>query len=146
MRPDDGERPGVEAGVAAVVLDERGHVLLHRRHDEDWSPPSGTVPGGESLADTLVRELREETCLDTRVERLVGVYSDPRYQVTRTADGQLTHFITCFFGCRRVGGDLQGSDEAVAWDWFAPDRLPKVTAFARAYLDDAFNGNDIVVR
>ena len=139
------ERPVIEAGVAFVIFDEQGRVLLHKRAEEDgWSPPSGTLRGGDAIGEALVRELKEETRLDVAMERLVAVHSDPKHQVIRTTDGQLTHFITCVFTCKKVGGELQGSDEAEAWEWFDPEHLPELTQFARAYLEDALSETDDV--
>lgn len=136
------ETPVIEAGVAFVVRQDDGRVLLHKRADEDgWSPPSGTLRGGEKIGTALVREIEEETGLEVEMVRLVAIHSDPDHQVIRTPDGQLTHFITC----RRTGGDLRPNDEAPQWDWLDPARLPALTDFARAYLGDALSGRDEVV-
>lgn len=70
----------IRPGIAAVVQDGTGHVLLHKRRvGGGWAPPSGSVEPGEDLLRALNRELREETGLTVAVERLVGVYSDPTY-------------------------------------------------------------------
>jgi ADP-ribose pyrophosphatase YjhB (NUDIX family) len=130
----------LEAGVAAVILDERGRVLLHMRADDGgWSPPSGSVRAGESLSDALAREIAEETGLELVAHSLVGVYSDPDFQIVPTSDGALTHFITCVFRCITAGGPLRGSSEGVAWDWFPPDALPApLLHYAEVWLADAF--------
>jgi ADP-ribose pyrophosphatase YjhB (NUDIX family) len=143
-----GEIPVVEAGVAFVVRDDGGRVLLHRRAEEDgWSPPSGTLRGGEKIGAALEREIEEETGLDVEMVRLVAIHSDPEHQVIRTTDGQLTHFITCVFTCRSSGGELRPNGEAPEWAWFEPERLPALTAFARAYLEDALReGDEVAVR
>ncbi|MGI8620053.1 MAG: NUDIX domain-containing protein [Gemmatimonadaceae bacterium] len=119
------EIPVIEAGVAFVVRDGSGQVLLHRRQEEEgWSPPSGTLRGGEKIGAGLGREIREETGLDVEMLRLVAIHSDPAHQVIRTTDGQLTHFITCVFTCRSAGGHLRPNDEAPEWGWFDPEKLP----------------------
>lgn len=140
------ETPVIEAGVAFIVRNDGGQILLHRREEEDgWSPPSGTLRGGEKIGAALEREIEEETGLDVEMTRLVAIHSDPEHQVIRTLDGQLTHFITCVFTCRRTGGELRPSNEAPEWDWFDPKRLPKLTDFGRAYLEDALAERDEVV-
>ena len=86
-------------GVAAVVRDSRGSVLLHwRRVGDGWAPPSGAVEPGERILEALHRELREETGLELEDERLVAVYSDPAFQVVSYPDGRNVHFVTCLFG------------------------------------------------
>ncbi|GAB4344452.1 MAG: NUDIX hydrolase [Cyanophyceae cyanobacterium] len=71
-------------GTTAVPILADGSIVLARRRDDGlWSLPGGLVDWGETIADTLERELREETGLRLlEIKRLVGVYSardrDPR--------------------------------------------------------------------
>lgn len=132
------ERPVIEVGVAFVVRGPDGRVLLHRRPEDDgWSPPSGTLRGGERIGAALARELEEETGLAVGPARLVAIHSDPDHQVIRTPDGQLTHFITAVFTCEATADGFRPGAEATAWAWCDPASLPALTRFARAYLEDA---------
>lgn len=136
--------PLIQPGIAAVIRDDRGRVLLHlRRDDGGWAPPSGTVEFGEDLLSAFRREVAEETGLDVACERLVGVYSDPAFQVVVAPDGRRFHWVTCLFACDRTGGELRGSDEGLEWRWFAPDDLPDgLLPYSKAWLDDALRGAD----
>ena len=129
----------IRPGVAAVVRDALGRVLLHRRRVANgWAPPSGAVEPGEDVTSAVARELAEETALTVTIERLVGVYSDPAYQVVHYPDGRVVHFVTCLFLGRVAGGTLVGSDEGLAWDWFPPEALPPdLLRYARVWLADA---------
>ena len=129
----------VRPGVAAVIYDAEGRVLLHhRRVGDGWAPVSGHVERGETVAAALHREVREETGLAVRIERLVSLNSDPAFQVVGFPDGRRTQFVTAVFACRRTGGRLRGSDEGRAWSWFAADALPKpLLPYARVWLADA---------
>jgi len=47
--------------VAALIVDDRGHVLLVRKRGTDvFMQPGGKYEPGESAPDALVRELNEE--------------------------------------------------------------------------------------
>src|SRR5699024_11913934 len=49
-------------------------VLLARRADNgNWAPVTGICEPGEEVAQTAVREVKEEVGLDAKVEALLGV-------------------------------------------------------------------------
>jgi len=69
----NGERPEVCVGAIAVSDDEI--LLIRRGHGPAagrWSVPGGRVESGETLAEAVVRELREETGLEAVCEGFVG--------------------------------------------------------------------------
>ena len=66
--------------VAAALFDPQGRVLLAERpvgkHMAGWWEfPGGKVAAGESDADALVRELREELGVESRVQREITTMS-----------------------------------------------------------------------
>ena len=64
--------------VILMLIREGDAVLLvHQRRTDFWSLPGGKVESGESLELAAVREAREETGLDVRLGRVVGLYSQP---------------------------------------------------------------------
>lgn len=129
----------IRPGIAAIVWDGEGRLLLHRRQvGGGWAPPSGSVEAGESVHEALHRELHEETALRVAVRRIVAVYSDPTFQIVEFPDGRRVHFVTCVFDCEVTSGVIQGSAEADRWEWFTPAALPEnLLAYARVWLDDA---------
>lgn len=73
----------------------RGHLAL----------PGGMVEHGETVEQAVSREVREETGLDVRAKRIVGVYSDPR----RDPRG---HVISVAFEVEILGGKLKSGSDA----------------------------------
>jgi 8-oxo-dGTP diphosphatase len=124
--------------VSAVVLNDRGDVLLGQRSDNhQWSVIAGLIDPGEQPADALVREVEEETGVQVKIERLAGV---ALHEVVYP-NGDRCHMVNTWFRCRAVGGEARVNDtESIAVGWFAPDALPELNPFAlvriRTSLDE----------
>jgi 8-oxo-dGTP pyrophosphatase MutT (NUDIX family) len=117
----------IRPGTCAAVFNERGEILLQKRADNGfWSMPGGAVDPGESVEQGALREVWEETGLQVRVVRLVGVYSDPRnYMITYYPGGDIVHNVSLCFVCERVAGTLQLSDESTDIGYFPVEALPE---------------------
>ena len=105
-------------GVNVAVV-SAGAVLLTLREDfEVWCLPGGHVDEGETLVEAAIREVREETGLETELDRLVGLYSRPSWHVGPSE-------VAVFTG--RVSGGSLAPDpvEVLEASWFAPDELPR---------------------
>ncbi|MGI8575303.1 MAG: NUDIX domain-containing protein [Egibacteraceae bacterium] len=115
-------------GASAIVTDDQGRVLLHKRADnENWALPSGTMDFGERLHETAVRETREETGVEVEVEGLVGIYSDPEH-VFAYDDGEVRQEFNICFARRVVGGELGDTDdEALDVGWFTREEVEALT-------------------
>jgi ADP-ribose pyrophosphatase YjhB (NUDIX family) len=108
-------------GVGAVVVDDRGRILLVKRGTEPmkghWSLPGGLLELGESLTEGVKREIFEETGLFVQPEAIVEVVD----RIYRNSDGKDSriqyHYVVVDYWCRVVGGDLKPSSDAseVAW-------------------------------
>ena len=114
----------IRPSVSAVIWRE-GRLLLQQRSDGgQWGLPGGSVEIGESVSEALSREVSEETGLRVQAGRLIGVYSDPAFQVLRYPDGRVWQYVNLCFECAIVGGELTVSSETLALDFFVPEHLP----------------------
>jgi ADP-ribose pyrophosphatase YjhB (NUDIX family) len=113
----DGE---LRIGCSATIFDAaRQKVLLTRRADNDlWCLPGGHMDPGESLEECCVREVLEETGLQTRVVRLTGVYSNPD-QLVVFPDGNQAHFVVMNFEVEVIDGELGLSEETSDAGYFS---------------------------
>ena len=66
-------------GAAAVVISAGKVLLIKRRDCEAWALPGGNVESGETVAETAIREVNEETGIEIELTRLVGIYASPRW-------------------------------------------------------------------
>lgn len=123
---DDPQAPAPNSLVvatSAVVTDDAGRILLQRRVDSgNWALPGGGMEINESLADSVVREVKEETGLDVEVTGLVGTYTDPRHIIAYT-DGEVRRQFNICYTARVVGGQLAISDESTELRFIDPAEL-----------------------
>ena len=117
----------VRLGCSAVIFDEtREKVLLTERADnKQWCLPSGGVDPGETVEETCIREVYEETGLNVRVTKLVGVYSDPNRMV-EYPDGNKAHVIAMSFEAEIISGKLGLSDETTDFGYFTPEKMDEL--------------------
>ena len=141
--PRLGRQGRLRLGCSAVVFDEsRRRVLLTRRTDNDlWCLPGGAVDAGESVAEACLRELQEETGLEGRVLRLVGVYSNPD-QLVVYPDGNKAFIVAISFEVEATGGKLGLSDETTEAGYFTLEEMHGMTLVGqhRERVEDAMAG------
>lgn len=110
--------------VAAVIRDAAGRVLIQRTQHDQWSLPAGAIEPGESPAQTVVREVREETGLLVRAERVLAVWGGADCRMTYP-NGDVVEYVVTVFDCAAVGGELiESGDETLELRWFAPEQVP----------------------
>ncbi len=125
--------------VCVVVPNAAGRILLVRRGVApkvgEWCLPGGFMELGEKPETAALRELREETGLDGRIEGLLGLRSTP----SRLYDTILlaAYLVT------PVGGPPVAGDDATAAAWFDPVDLPAIAfdshrAFIRQYREGPY--------
>jgi 8-oxo-dGTP pyrophosphatase MutT (NUDIX family) len=128
-------------GVAAVVRDESGRVLLQRRTDNNqWSLPAGAIDLGETPARAVVREVWEETSLKVRPSQLLGVFSGHDFRYIYP-NGDRVEGMIALFECVVVEGKvLAGRDgETADLQYFYPKDMPQL---ALAYPHQLFALNN----
>ncbi len=103
-------------GVGAVV-EQDGRVLLVRRGSEPlkghWTLPGGALEVGETLAEGVVREVREETGLEVEPIELIEVLD----RIHREGERVRYHYVIADYLCRVTGGRLHAASDADAVRW-----------------------------
>lgn len=121
--PNAPEANSVVPSVVAIVTDDEGKVLLiHKTDNNLWALPGGGHEIGESIADTVVREVKEETGYDVAVERVTGLYTNPRH-VMAYDDGEVRQQFSIAFRARLLGGQAATSSESKAVEWVAGEDI-----------------------
>lgn len=110
-------------GVKALIFNEEGRVLLLERDHPIkkiyWDIPGGRLHKGESLMDTLVREVKEETGLDDTHEfyPFTTVLTDIRIPIYEDSVGLIFSIFRCNLS---VPFQPILSSEHINFGWFTP--------------------------
>jgi ADP-ribose pyrophosphatase YjhB (NUDIX family) len=111
-------------GSSAVVTDDEGRILLQRRGDSgNWALPGGVMDIGETLAQSAIREVKEETGFEVHIDRIIGIYSDPGH-VFAYDDGEVRQEFSICLACTITGGAMLVSSESTAVEFFPIADLP----------------------
>jgi len=115
----------IGVGVGAIILDERGRLFLARRGPAAknerglWEFPGGSVEFGETLAQALTREMREEYGIEVDVGPLLDVVDH-----ILPEEGQ--HWVSPTFICTIRAGEPRIREPAKCAEigWFDLDAMP----------------------
>ncbi|MEZ5392163.1 MAG: NUDIX hydrolase [Bryobacterales bacterium] len=113
------------AGVGAIVLAD-DQVLLVRRGQapqKGWGSIPGAVELGETLAEAVAREVREECGLEVRPGVLVEVFE----RILRDAEARVEyHYVLMDYLCELEGGTLRAGDDAADAAWVPLSQLDEL--------------------
>ena len=112
-------------GVGAIII-QNGRILIVRRGSEPgkgkWSVPGGLVELGETVKQTVVREVKEECGLDVEVDKLIDVVDS----MTFDENGKLKyHFVILDFFVKLKGGELKPGNDAKEALWVPLEEVEK---------------------
>ncbi len=129
-------------GTSVVVFDENRVLLTLRTDVPVWIVPGGGVEPCESVEQAAVRETCEETGLEVKVVRVVGVYSRPFWR--SGGDHEIV------VEAHVVGGGIAINYEASRIEFFSLDNLPSdLVPWNRVYINDALRrqtGHEVFLR
>jgi ADP-ribose pyrophosphatase YjhB (NUDIX family) len=110
-------------GVGAAVFDQRGHILMVRETADEhrWTLPGGWADVNQTAAQSVVREVFEESGYRVRPVKLAAVWD----KVTQGHPPGPFSITTLFFICALEGGSPTTSLETSGSDWFTEDTIPE---------------------
>jgi 8-oxo-dGTP diphosphatase len=129
--------------VGAVVIDGNRVLLVKRGREPlkgDWSLPGGAVEIGETLSAAVVREVREETCLDVAVGPVIEVVD----RIRPDGAGRIEyHYVIVDYLCRVQGGTAACASDAEAVEWIERTDLVRysITPGVAAVIEKAFTAS-----
>ena len=110
-------------GVGAIIITE-GRILLVKRGTEPgkhkWSIPGGLVKLGESIQETVTREVKEESNLDVEAYSLIDAVNN----LEKDSNGKIRyHFVIIDFFVKLKSGILAAGSDALMTKWVLFDEV-----------------------
>ncbi|HYQ01263.1 MAG TPA: NUDIX domain-containing protein [Polyangiaceae bacterium] len=125
LRSQIGSQLVMQPSVAAIVRNAAGQILFLLRADNGrWDLPAGSIDPGETPAQAIVREVREETGLVVEPRAVAGVFGGESLRLSY-GNGDVVEYTVIVFECRMVGGELGSLDgEAAELRFFDASQRP----------------------
>ena len=124
---------------AAVFVD--GKILLVHVNNGTWALPGGWCDVDQSVASNTEKEVREETGLTVKAERLIAVQDWRKHNVLNYAYGVVKIFVLCYY----ESGEFLDNIETTGTGFFDRDSIPENLAVEKTTKDQilmCFDAND----
>jgi 8-oxo-dGTP pyrophosphatase MutT (NUDIX family) len=114
-------------GVAAVIRDERGRILLQEKASgEGWSLPAGAIEPGETPEQAVRREVGEETGLAVEATEVIGVFGGADFRYVYP-NGDVVEYTVVLYRCAIVGQLAVSLDpETKSLQYFSAAQMPRL--------------------
>lgn len=115
-------------GTRIVIENDEGKILLDHRADfRVWALPGGGAEVGESLDQTIAREVLEECGLVIHSVTPFGFGNNPAWETTTFPNGDVTQNFALMFTTREFSGRPRPLDgESLGYQWCDPHHLPEM--------------------
>ncbi len=120
--------------VAAIMEFPNNKILLVKRKTvvfkDYWALPGGRVDAGETVEQAVVREVKEETGLDVKIERKIGEYHESGVQ-----DGiEYDYYPACFL-VKPIKGNIKRQEAEIKEIMLVdPKDIPEKLAFKHSKM------------
>ena len=138
LRPLIGSRKIILNCAGALIIRDQ-KILLQRRTDNGrWGLIGGLLEMNETYEQAALREIREETDLEVRLDSFLGIFHN-HHMVW--SNGDAAHVVAAVFTASIVRGEPRIDEESYELRFFARDELPELFAEDHiAALDAYFSG------
>lgn len=126
-----------EKGYQTPKLDTRaaifkdGKILLVHENNGTWALPGGWVDVLESVGSNTIKEVKEETGLDVRNQKIIAIQDRNKHNTPSYAYGICKVFVLC----ELLGGEFKENTETTEIKYFSLDEIPQNLANEKTSIE-----------
>lgn len=126
-----------EKGYQTPKLDTRaaifkdGKILLVHENNGTWALPGGWVDVFESVGSNTIKEVKEETGLDVRNQKIIAIQDRNKHNTPSYAYGICKVFVLC----ELLGGEFKENTETTEIKYFSLDEIPQNLANEKTSME-----------
>ena len=126
-----------EKGYQTPKLDTRaaifkdGKILLVHENNGTWALPGGWVDVLESVGSNTIKEVKEETGLDVRNQKIIAIQDRNQHNTPSYAYGICKVFVLC----ELLGGEFKENTETTEIKYFSLDEVPQNLANEKTSME-----------
>ena len=126
-----------EKGYQTPKLDTRaaifkdGKILLVHENNGTWALPGGWVDVLESVGSNTIKEVKEETGLDVRNQKIIAIQDRNQHNTPSYAYGICKVFVLC----ELLGGEFKENTETTEIKYFSFDEIPQNLANEKTSME-----------
>ena len=126
-----------EKGYQTPKLDTRaaifkdGKILLVHENNGTWALPGGWVDVLESVGSNTIKEVKEETGLDVRNQKIIAIQDRNQHNTPSYAYGICKVFVLC----ELLGGEFKENTETTEIKYFSLDEIPQNLANEKTSME-----------
>lgn len=142
LRKYIGHQPIIGLGATTLVFNDKKELLLNLRSDtNNWGIPGGSMELYETIEETAIRELKEETGISANQLELVTVLSGKDYYF-EYPNGDKMCTVIVLFKVLNYTGEIKVSDkESKELKFFPLNNLPPMESRAQKIIEEIIRGN-----
>ncbi len=120
--------------VGGVIIRDNKILLTKRRDDPDknkWAIPGGKLELNETLEDGLKREMKEETSLNVKIGKLLGIIE---------VINDNFHYVILDYECDIISGEIEANSDALDIGYFNLNGLSNVNETTLNFIREISKG------
>lgn len=142
LRKYVGHESLIGVGATTLVFNDKNEILLNLRSDTNtWSIPGGSMELYETIEETAIGELKEETGICADKLELITVLSGEEYFFKYLNGDKLCTVIVLFKVVNYTGKIKVADNESKDLKFFSLDGLPDMESRAKAILEKIVTGS-----